>query len=297
MKSTIAAALCAALCSCGLRADRAASAPSPLAVSDVVARPPATLATFAAQARSDDSEKTAAPPAAELERKIVRNAEIVLIVAELDQARAAIDALLQGAGGYIAGADIDHADRQAPRATLSLRVPSPRLDEVVRGFGGLGTIAREQVTGEEITEQYYDLRARLANSRHMESRLLELLQTRTNKVAELLEVERELSREREQIERFEGKLRLWDHQVALSAVTLHLVTREPELAAAPGFGWQVAHTLRTSAAALGELARELVLALLALVPWSPVLVAAGFALRRGARLLRRKRAPVAVTPQ
>ena len=77
----------------------------------------------------------------------------------------------------------------------------------------LGRVESESQSGQDVTAQYVDLEARLNNARNTEQRLIDLLKQRTGKLSDVLEVETELSRVREEIERMEGERRLLSKQV------------------------------------------------------------------------------------
>src|SRR5437899_12629249 len=66
----------------------------------------------------------------------------------------------------------------------------------------------------------------------MEQRLIDMLKTKTGKVADLLEVEKELSRVREEIEKMQGQLKYWDSQVQFATVTISLAEKDMEEPAA-----------------------------------------------------------------
>jgi hypothetical protein len=86
---------------------------------------------------------------------------------------------------------------------------------------------------EDVGGEYVDLQAREANARHMEARLLEMLSRRTGKLSEILAVEQELRRVREEIERYDARLKWLARRTSLSSldVTIHeplpLLDREP----------------------------------------------------------------------
>jgi len=218
------------------------------------------------------------------ERKLIRDAELHLEVQSYAEARKTVGELLAASKGYLATARIDHREGVASSAELELRIPAAGLDGFVAKCRALGTVLHESVSTRDITEEYYDLRARLDNARKLEVRLLELLATKTDEVKDLLEVERELARVREKIERFEGKLRLYDKQVALSTLKLRLTTRQVYSAGKPqSLGEQLSRTLGRSWQALVGFGRGLLVVLVALLPWLPLLLLLGWA---GWRLLR-----------
>ena len=150
---------------------------------------------------------------------ILRTAQVTVITQNLDKARAGVDQIVQRYGGYV-GELSTSAPSDGPRKlTATLRVPAARLDAAVADLKTLGRIESESQTGQDVTAQYVDLEARLSNSRNTEQRLLELLRQRTGKLSDVLEVETELSRVREDIERMEGERRLLSKQVEFSTIT------------------------------------------------------------------------------
>ena len=83
-----------------------------------------------------------------------------------------------------------------------------------------------------MTKAYFDTDARLKNARVMEQRLIDMLKTKTGKVSDLLQVEKELGRVREDIEKMQGELKYWDSQVQFATVTISLAEKDMEEPAA-----------------------------------------------------------------
>ncbi len=143
-------------------------------------------------------------------RKLIRTGDLAILVEGVDGARARLEALAASVGGFVDRAEVEHAGGTASSATLVLRVPSDRFDEAMRRTRDLGAVTRDDSQAEDITDAFTDLAARLANARHLEQRLLKLVDERTGGVSDLLEVERELARVRGEIEAAEGHLRMWE---------------------------------------------------------------------------------------
>jgi len=163
---------------------------------------------------------------------ILRTAQITVVVQNLDKARAGIDQIVQRFGGYV-GELSTSAPGDGPRKlSATLRVPGTQLDAALAELKTLGRVEAESQTGQDVTAQYVDLEARLSNSRNTEQRLLDLLRQRTGKLSDVLEVETELSRVREEIERMEGERRLLSKQVAFATITASL-TEEYKAPAGP----------------------------------------------------------------
>lgn len=210
-------------------------------------------------------------------RKIITNGTLVVQIDDYGAARSVVDTLIREMGGHIGSADVarDPAGK-ATAATLVLRIPSDRFDDAVRRLSSLGPVITEQVRADDVTAEYTDLAARLANARKLEARLLELAAQKTSGVTDLLQVEQELARVREQVETMEGRIRLFDDQVSLATLHLQLVTRAPVAAvpADPTLGDDVSATLAGSWGALADLGTGLLLTLVALLPWLPLILGA-----------------------
>lgn len=217
----------------------------------------------------------------------MRRGELHLVVERYEGVRRRIEQLVGEAGGYVAKSTVDHQLGRVSSATLVVRVPAAAFGGIVGRIEALGTLTHQAMDSEDITEQYFDLDARLRNARRLEARLLELLAKQAGKVSDLLEVERELSRVRETIERFTGKLHLYDDLVALSTLAIHLrIDRAYVPPKPPTLGQEIGATLRRSWASLVTVGRGLVLALVALLPWA---VPLGIVTWLVVRWLRRRR--------
>ncbi len=204
-------------------------------------------------------------------RKLIRDGEIHLVVNRYDAARRAIEERVTAAGGFVARTSVAHSAGRVSYATLVVRIPAPRFDEVLRAVLQLGSVEREATGSRDVTDEYADAAARLGSARKLEARLLGLVDTRPGKLSDLLEVERELARVREGIERLEGQVRLFDEQVELATLTVHLDVRQiyaPDRA--PTLGQDARGTFGDSARLLGRALRWSLLGAIALAPWAPL---------------------------
>jgi len=223
-------------------------------------------------------------------RKLIQSAQLHVEVEDYAKTRKRLDTLLSSYGGFVADARIDHADGEVSQATLTLRVPSDKLGVFLNEASGEGKVLKEELSAKDITDAYVDTNARLKNARHLESRLQELLATKTSGVKDLLEVERELARVRGEVERYEAQIRSWDERVSMSTIALQLETRRVYAAAPPPtFGVRIKTTLAGSSEALASFGRTSLLVAVALVPWMLPMALIGFGLRSVHRRLSRRR--------
>lgn len=174
---------------------------------------------------------------------IVRTGDASVEVDSLERAVAQVRAIAQRVGGFVANTSLSSGRDQLRSATLELKVPSPRFDEVVVGLKPIGRVEAVNVRAEDVGEEYVDLAAREANARRLEARLITLLERSTARLSDVLAVERELARVREDIERAEGRLRFLRTRVAMSTfeVTVH---EPPPIVARTGSKSPIAEAFR-----------------------------------------------------
>ncbi|MGH7712948.1 MAG: DUF4349 domain-containing protein, partial [Gemmatimonadaceae bacterium] len=154
---------------------------------------------------------------------IIRNGNATVEVEKLDPAIAALRRLAQQMGGYVANTTVTTGRDQTPSGTIELKIPVQRFDTALVGLEPLGKVESVNTTAEDVGEEFVDVSARLANARRLEERIVVILATRTGKLEDVIAAERELARIREEIERYEGRLRYLRTRVALSTlvVTVH----------------------------------------------------------------------------
>jgi len=155
-------------------------------------------------------------------RLIVRTGQASIEVDSLEPAMTELRRVVQRAGGFVADASVQSGRNQLRQATLELKVPSTRFDELTEGLQPIGRLEFVNVGAEDVSEEFVDLTARVANGHRLEDRLVELLRTRTGKLQDVLSVERELARVREEIERMEGRLRYLKASAQLSTLSVSL---------------------------------------------------------------------------
>jgi predicted anti-sigma-YlaC factor YlaD len=165
---------------------------------------------------------SAAPPPLTVSPLIAHSASLVMVVTNLDHARAAIDRILQNHHGYLAHMNVTVPTDSARTLEASLRTPDPELDSTIRELRSLGNVGSESRTGEEVTQQSIDLDARLTNARNTEQRLTGLLRERTGKLSDVLAVEDQIDATREQIERMEAERKNLNDRIAFATIDLHV---------------------------------------------------------------------------
>jgi hypothetical protein len=139
-------------------------------------------------------------------------------------------------GGFVANTALVSGKEEQRSATLELRVPSQQFDAVVGALNQLGKVETVNVSAEDVSEEYVDLGARLANARRVEARLVEMLEKRTGKLSDVLTVEQELGRVRQEAERYEARIRWLERRATLSSLEVSLHEKIPLIEPPRGHG-------------------------------------------------------------
>jgi glycine cleavage system regulatory protein len=167
------------------------------------------------------------PSGAPDNRKLIRNASVELEVASFDPAVDALGAAaVQVGGGYVATVDSSRLPNGKRRGFIVLKILPEHLDAFLARLHEIGEIKSQNISTEDVTKDYFDTDARLRNARRMEDRLLKILDDDKGKLTEILQVEKELGRVREDIEKMQGQLQLYDSLVRYATVTIDLYEKD-----------------------------------------------------------------------
>lgn len=124
-------------------------------------------------------------------------------------------------GGYLLFMSVGERD-----AHLTVKVPQDRFFAAIEDISRVGDVVGKSVSGIDVTDQIIDLRARIRNAEALETKLLELLE-KAEDVGDMLEIMRELSRVREEIEVMRAQLENLEKSVAYSTITTWISEKEP----------------------------------------------------------------------
>lgn len=165
--------------------------------------------------------------------KLIRNAFQEFEVQNFEVAVDRIRILASEVAGYIATSRSSRLANGKMRGQVIVRVRPEHLDSFLLKLRALGDLKNQSISTQDVTKVYYDTEARLRNSKRMEERLLKMLDEAKGKVTDLLAVEKELARVRQEIEEMQGQMKVYDSQIAYATVTITL--REKDLNQAAAF--------------------------------------------------------------
>ena len=184
---------------------RESSAKAYDAVASMSAPPPAAAPAAGNAVVGGAIQSQASLPPVQGGPMVIRTATLRIVVKEFDGVRAAVEAMVTQAGGFIDHLTVSGDSNTARSVTGSLRVPADRMAEVLGRLRPMGQVVEDTQGTQEVTDQIVDLTARLASARATEQRLTDLLKNRTGRLSDVLEVERELTRVRLEIEQLDAQ--------------------------------------------------------------------------------------------
>lgn len=237
----------------------------------VPATPPSSEVPARKAGAVEAAQDLETPPATA--RKIVYNAQLSLVVEDLTGLAEKIRKLVEGAGGYLSSSDESSYTAAQRHATWTARVPVEKFPEIVAALGRFGEIQQERIDSQDVTQEFYDIEARIKNKQEEEKRLLRHLEDSTGKLEDILAVERELTRVRGEIEQMQGRIRYLANVSSLSTITISATEIHDYVPPVkPTFGTEIARTFEQSLNGLLGFVKMLTLVVVALVPWLPVVI-------------------------
>ena len=153
--------------------------------------------------------------------KIIYTANLTLESKDYDTARAALDAALNDAGGYLESSS-EYSDVGSSRSVnLTFRVPEENYQSFLDAVAQAGNVTYKSQQADDVTTQYMDVETRLANLEAQRTRLQEL-QAQADNLSDLLQIETSLTDVQSQIESWQSQLDWYSNQVQQCTVYVNL---------------------------------------------------------------------------
>lgn len=172
-------------------------------------------------------------------RKMIKEGNITFETSDPVKTKESIVKITNELGGYITRESSgDYADRN--EQTIEIRVPAEKFDQFLSGVTQTAVkIDSKNISAQDVTEEYIDVEARLKTKKELEERYKQLL-VKAAKVEEIMSIEREMGKLREEIESVEGRFRYLKDRVAFSSLT---ITFYEKISKPIGFGLKFGHAL------------------------------------------------------
>jgi hypothetical protein len=240
------------------------------------------------------------------ERIIIRTAEMGIVVVDTEEAMKTITQMVGENGGWVVSSSVFQYDENAKTGNMSVRIPSDGFDSFLEAVGLLSVeVTRISTSGQDVTEEYVDVSARLENLEATADRVRSFLDE-TKTVEEALAVNSELSQLEGEIEAMKGRLQYLEQSAAFSIITIDLT---PDILSQPieVGGWQPQGVARSAVETLIDTMQTLVdIGIWLIIYVLPLALIAGIPLwlivrfirrRRSSRRVEEKEAPIETTDE
>lgn len=165
-------------------------------------------------------------------RLVVQNSYLSLLVKDVVSVRKEILDYAAASGGYMVSAETSNP-QDAPTATITVRVPSEKLDTALEMFRGWGIkVVSENLVGTDVTDQYVDIDARVVTLEKTKASM-EAILVRAEQISDLANITQQIINIQSQIDALRGAQKSLSENAKLAKVTVYLSTDEIALPYAP----------------------------------------------------------------
>lgn len=190
------------------------------------------------------SEKSSVKPVEVQEQKIIKTGHLRFESRDLDKTHRQIESLVNRYQGFVSS-DRSGKGYEEDFRSMTIRVPSQHFQTLLDSISkGVSYFDQNEITQRDVTEEFIDIEARLKAKRELENRYLELLKQAKN-VKEILEIERELSTIREEIEARQGRLNYLQNQVSYSTLNIHVYKRTTDRGITTSYGQKMWNAIKS----------------------------------------------------
>ena len=226
-----------------------------------------------------------------MDRKIIRDADLTLEVEAPAEAQRKITSIAESLGGFVVTSESKQRQigdaKQELEVNLVVRVPATQFGAALDQIRNTGSrVIQEKITGQDVTEEFIDLEARIKTQKALESQFLEIMK-QAYKVADALEVQRQIADVRTEIEKLEGRKRFLENRASLSTITVNLQSPTAIAVNTSGFGRNIREAVIDSIDVASAIVLFLIRFVIVMIPIFILLILPGWLLMR--YFLRRAR--------
>jgi len=190
-----------------------------------------------------EADEVSETPSEKQEQKIIKTANLRFESSNPEETHKNIIALTQQYKGFIQSDNAGKSYNQLYR-NMAIRVPTENFQSFIDAVSeGVPYFDHKDISRKDVSEEFVDLEARLKAKRELENRYLQLLKQAKN-VKEMLEIERELSNIREEIEAKQGRLNYLQNKVALSTINIEFYKQTAETGVTLSYGQKIVNALK-----------------------------------------------------
>jgi len=219
-----------------------------------------------------------------MDRKIIRDADLTLEVGSPAEAQRKITSIAETLGGFVVTSESKQRQigdaRQELEVSLVVRVPATQFGLALDQIRATGSrVIQEKITGQDVTEEFIDLEARIRTQKALESQFLEIMK-QAHKVADALEVQRQIADVRTEIEKLEGRKRFLENRASLSTITVDLQSPTAIAVNTSGFGRNIREAVADSVDVASTIVLFLIRFVIVMIPIFILVILPGWFLAR-----------------
>lgn len=220
------------------------------------------------------------------ERMIVKTADIFLVVPDVYKTAKDIADFAEQNEGFVVNSYI-YKMGLSPIGTVTIRVPGVKFESSLEILKKFGEVKSERSSGDDITEEYVDLDAQLKNFKAVEVQYLQIL-AKAQEISDILDVQRELTNVRLNIERLQGRMKFLKQSTDLSSITIQLAIDPENLPAYDEQNkWKPLAVIKEAVRALTDAGKQVVNLIIWFVIFIPVWLLIGVIAWGGYRVVKK----------
>ncbi len=191
---------------------------------------PASAPEAARSADQSTANTGSGVAAATVERLVIKNADLAIVVSDVEGRMKNIQAMAEKMGGFVVSSNLYQSYTsdylEVPEAQIVIRVPSDQLEAALEEIKkDTVEVPTENISGQDVTAEYVDLQSRLKNLEAAEAQMDEIMQNATE-TEDVVNIFNQLVYYREQIELVKGQIKYYEEAAALSAITIRIIAEE-----------------------------------------------------------------------
>ena len=236
--------------------------------------------------RVAEDSTSSSPSAQAQDRMIIKTGSLSMVVGNVVDTAKAITTYAEKNGGFIVNTSVDKSNLEL-FGSVTIRVPSKTFNETITYVKTIGEVQSENISGQDITEEYTDLDGQLKNLKATEEQFTAIMKD-AYKIEDVLAVQRELMNVRSQIESITGRMKYIKESVDMSSLTVYLSTdpTKPPIVD-EGDQWKPLAILKNAFRSLLSTGETIVNGLIWLVVFIPAIAVLGVVVWVARRLVRK----------
>lgn len=223
-----------------------------------------------------------------LGKKLIHNLDYTILVPDPNKAVNNIIEKTNSLKGYLVESSLSANNGESSYARIVVKVPQDQMQLMTKHLESMGMVKNQAMFTEDVTSQYYDTEARLKVLQKEEERMLAFMDDESATIQDLLAIEREIAKVREQRESLQARMNVLKNQVSYAQFNINLQASYNEVTTPQGTASKAKATLINSINSMLQLFNWLVIAFFAILPYL-ILLGLGYGIFRAVKKRRAKK--------